>query len=441
MGPRIDDTDAEPLLPELHDGERGVVDADPTPVRRVEPLEAEGVLEQDADGAAVGHHGHVRPRHLLERPGHPRPEGAEGLAARRSGIRVVESREDARVPRLRLVGAKALEHAQVPLHERGQELHHPVGEEEAGRLVGAGKGTRVHMGHREDLKMAPEGERLTPSDLREGNVKLALEHPRSVPFGLAMPDQVEDLHLDLGGGILDVRTLDTWQKLAPGEASDHAVVVFDVLRATTALAAALAGGASWVAVLPSVGAAEALRRSDPDLLLAGEVALDPPPGFDLGNSPVQYTRAHLAGRRLAMVTTNGTRALDRAKDALALFAGALVNAEAVARALLPYPAVLLVAAGTDGRPSLEDLLGAGAVLSALDRHGAALRADPLSALALELYRAFAPSLAAALAATRNGQRLVARGFAADVAWAARRDACPVTPVVVARDPLRFGLLP
>jgi 2-phosphosulfolactate phosphatase len=238
---------------------------------------------------------------------------------------------------------------------------------------------------------------------------------------------------------VDVRAVDTWQRLDPEALDGRAAVVFDVLRATTTLAFALAGGARWVAVVPSVAAALDLRAADPELLLAGEVAMAPPPGFDLGNSPVQYTRERVAGRRLVLVTTNGTRALVRADGGVALFAAALVNAGAVARALLPYPAVLLVAAGSEGRPALEDLLGAGAVLHALTEHGVELAADRMATLALDLFRSFAPCLPEVLAATRHGQRLIRAGYAADVELAARLDSCPVVPTLVAREPLRLAL--
>ena len=92
-----------------------------------------------------------------------------------------------------------------------------------------------------------------------------------------------------------------------------ACAVFDVLRATTTMAAALAAGVKEIRLFDSVDAARAAADafgSAESRLLCGERGCLAPPGFDLGNSPGQFTGDH-RGKTLFMATTNGTRALRR----------------------------------------------------------------------------------------------------------------------------------
>src|SRR5581483_9309052 len=115
--------------------------------------------------------------------------------------------------------------------------------------------------------------------------------------------------------------------LAPESISARAVVVFDVIRATTTMAAALAAGVKEIRIFDTPAAAKAAARDVGKApLLCGEVDALPPPDFDLGNSPREFNPDKHAGRTLLMSTTNGTRAIVAAKSARALFVGALVNA-------------------------------------------------------------------------------------------------------------------
>src|SRR5438067_13203060 len=117
------------------------------------------------------------------------------------------------------------------------------------------------------------------------------------------------------------------QLLRDEHVRDRVVVVFDVLRATTTIAVALAAGAKEIRVFDSLDAARAAASefSEPKLL-CGETKCLPPQGFDLGNSPGAYFPAVVQGKTLFLSTTNGTRALVAAREAPFLFTGALVNA-------------------------------------------------------------------------------------------------------------------
>src|SRR5438876_11749475 len=106
---------------------------------------------------------------------------------------------------------------------------------------------------------------------------------------------------------MDLRVVLLPRDLDPEHTSGRAVVVFDVLRATTSMAAALAAGVGEIRVFGDLDAARAAagRAGAEARLLCGEENCLPPQDFDLGNSPGAFTPGLHAGRTLYMCTTNG----------------------------------------------------------------------------------------------------------------------------------------
>lgn len=207
-------------------------------------------------------------------------------------------------------------------------------------------------------------------------------------------------------------------------------VVFDVLRATTTMLAALAGGASQIRPVASLREAKERYRCDPKgCCLGGERRGLRPPGFHLGNSPGEYQGAMVAGKTVIITTTNGTRALLAAERLGPPYIGALVNGQRLA-AGLDERTVVLVLAGRQGTPAAEDLLGAGYLLDRLEER-VSIRADDLGRIALAYYRQSAPNLTKALQATTAGSRLADLGLGADVLYAAARDRHPLLAIYAA----------
>jgi len=215
--------------------------------------------------------------------------------------------------------------------------------------------------------------------------------------------------------------------LRPEYLQGRAVVVFDVLRATTTMTAALAAGVGEIRIFDTIQAALAgagdvvggvVDRQRP--LLCGEVNCLPPPGFDLGNSPGVFDYQSHRGRTLLMATTNGTRAIVAARGAEMLLVGALVNAQTVARVLARSAKdITLLCAGTAGAIAIEDILGAGAVIAALADCTSVEALSDTPVLARYLFQAKAGDLAGALAQGRGGKNVLAAGLPEDIAYAAR----------------------
>jgi 2-phosphosulfolactate phosphatase len=146
-------------------------------------------------------------------------------------------------------------------------------------------------------------------------------------------------------------------------------VIVDVLRATTTLTVAFAHGARGVIPTATPDEALALRGSRPDTLVCGERDGRIVPGFDLGNSPFEYTDERVRGRTLAFASTNGSLAMLAARHARRRVLAAFVNAAAVVESVRREREVTIVCAGKLGGFSLEDAACVGLLLARLEPHG------------------------------------------------------------------------
>jgi 2-phosphosulfolactate phosphatase len=198
--------------------------------------------------------------------------------------------------------------------------------------------------------------------------------------------------------------------LKEADLGETTVVVFDVLRATTSMISGLAHGVACFFPVRTVEAARERKERKPDLLLAGERYGVPPSGFDLGNSPSEFKS--LPGRQIIITTTNGTAALEQVCNAKTVLLGALVNIAALAELIRSSSPehLLLVCAGTGDRFSLEDAIGAGALLANLKRND---YLDP-AAMVHSLFSQVRNDLDTCLSHSQNGRALLALGKEQDV---------------------------
>lgn len=220
----------------------------------------------------------------------------------------------------------------------------------------------------------------------------------------------------------------------PETLRDGVAVVIDVLRATTTIVEALAHGAAAVVPCGEIDQARRLatEASQGTALLAGERRGLPIPGFDLGNSPAEFSQKAVHGKRIIMTTTNGTRALIAAKPARRVLVGALSNLSALVERLGEESGpVHLICAGTDGRITLEDALCAGGIARWLHLSGADSDAgDDSTQLAVNLYETCGRDYDRAydlLRASRGGRNLIDCGLDADIADCADQDRFDIVP--------------
>jgi 2-phosphosulfolactate phosphatase len=227
-------------------------------------------------------------------------------------------------------------------------------------------------------------------------------------------------------------------ELAPaGALAGGIAVVIDVLRATTTIVHALIAGCTAVRPCAEVEEAQALagEMRVGRVLLAGERGGAPLPGFDLGNSPSEYTPKVCKGCTLVLTTTNGTHALLRAAEAERVLVAAFVNFSAVCEQLRQDARpVHIVCAGTEGEIATEDTLLAGALVDDLTQAGE-VRLNDAARLAWDCFENHGAMLQGALEVSRGGAILKGLGYDDDIRAACLVDRFAVVPEL-RRDPLR-----
>ncbi len=153
------------------------------------------------------------------------------------------------------------------------------------------------------------------------------------------------------------------------DAGSSIVVIIDVLRATSTIAAALYNGARSVIPVDSVSRCIELGKQI-DGITAGERDGQVAEGLAHGNSPFEYPREFIEGKTLVFTTTNGTRLLHMALDKGAdeIITGSFPNLSAVCEHLAAQKKnVVLGCAAWKDRVNMEDMLFAGAVISRIKK--------------------------------------------------------------------------
>jgi 2-phosphosulfolactate phosphatase len=239
--------------------------------------------------------------------------------------------------------------------------------------------------------------------------------------------------------------------LLPGQSFDRSrsvCVVVDVLRASSTIVTLLDRGVARILPAADVDHARRLHRRFPDHLLCGEKDGLPPPGFDYGNSPAEFSRLDLTDRPTILATSNGTRVLASLADAPAVLVGCLLNRTAAARAALATTQdrnldIVVVCCGAGGGSTfvLEDALGAGAIADAALDLNAALEPSDAARFARNAFRLVAEDTASAVASAYHAKELADISLAADVAHCARLDTSKVAPQLARDEDGTFVLTP
>ena len=214
----------------------------------------------------------------------------------------------------------------------------------------------------------------------------------------------------------------TREEIVPEKLAGATVVVLDVFVATTTLLTILENGAQNVYPAESLNEAEEIRQKldARSVLRGGEQDAERIDGYDHGPFPEEYAPDTVAGKDVIFVTTNGTRAIADAAGADRVLLGCLRNAPAVARELEASGAdsIYLICAGSAGRFTLEDFLGAAVIASYLDLTD--WRLNDAAWLALDFMERHGKNIPQALKQGRAGRwfvehdRMDAFDFVADV---------------------------
>jgi 2-phosphosulfolactate phosphatase len=206
------------------------------------------------------------------------------------------------------------------------------------------------------------------------------------------------------------------------------VVIIDIFRATSAICVAFYHGAEKL--IPVASVEEAMAYKKEGLLAGAERDAIKVEGFDFGNSPYDYMGDHVKGQTIALTTTNGTQAIDAARNAYKVVVGSFLNIDVLCQWLSQQNRnILLLCSGWKNKFNLEDALYAGAVTDKLVTLSDNFKLGD-GCLALKyLYAQAKNEPIKFLAHASHKERLARLGLKKDIRLCLTPNAYPVIPVL------------
>ncbi|NWG29245.1 MAG: 2-phosphosulfolactate phosphatase [Ignavibacteriaceae bacterium] len=207
-------------------------------------------------------------------------------------------------------------------------------------------------------------------------------------------------------------------------------VVIDVLRASSTIITALTNGAKEVVPVATVEFAVKVSGGifGGQTLLGGERNTKKIEGFALGNSPSEYTKEIVSGKSIVFYSTNGSRAIVKAKYSKNLFICSFNNMKALAKQLKKLNEdVIILCSGNNNFFSLEDSVCAGMLLNELESGNKNVQLNDSSTCAITLFKSFGKNILKMLSETDHGKVLIENGFKDDLKACAELDNTDVIP--------------
>ena len=212
---------------------------------------------------------------------------------------------------------------------------------------------------------------------------------------------------------------------------DRVVVVVDVLRASTTIVTALRNGAREIIPVTSVERAVKISGSlfGDAILRGGERNGRMIEGFNLGNSPAEYTEEKVRGKAIIFSTTNGSLAIERARYARLMLVCGFVNISSVAEVVVRHAGDFTVlCAGSNGLFSLEDSVCAGMLIRTVaELQGREPELSDGAVAAVALHKAMGRNILKVIRTSDHGRYLTDIGFGADLPLCAAVDDIPAVP--------------
>ncbi|WIV18060.1 2-phosphosulfolactate phosphatase [Paenibacillus polygoni] len=228
------------------------------------------------------------------------------------------------------------------------------------------------------------------------------------------------MRIDVVASASEIRTEDVIHRSA---------VVIDVFRTTSTIVTALAQGAICITPVETVPKAKQLGLEG--MFLGGERFCKKIAGFDAGNSPLEYTKELVEGRKGIMTTTSGTRALIKAGKASYIFTAAFLNVKACAEVLAEVDLdIAILCAGQQDRLTMEDSLCAGMLIHYIKQSAVQpVRLNDLGLVVHQAYLGCEADLRNKLKESNEAKRLTKQGHEKDVDYCLTENAFTLVPVM------------
>lgn len=210
---------------------------------------------------------------------------------------------------------------------------------------------------------------------------------------------------------------------------DRVVVVIDIFRATSVITTAFMNGCKELIPVLTVEEAFEMKEKDSEYILGGERHAIKVDGFDLSNSPLEYTKEVVSGKKIILSTTNGTRAITSCGAADKILIGAMLNADALAEELVKLGKdAVLVNSGTNGEFSMDDFICAGYIVDRILEKTNKVELADISKAALKTYEEHNDILSYVKEA-RHYERMKFLGLMDDINYCIQKDIVKIVPKI------------
>lgn len=213
---------------------------------------------------------------------------------------------------------------------------------------------------------------------------------------------------------------------------NRTVIIIDVLRASSTIVTALYKGFTMIYPVETIGQALSLFHSGTksDTVLAGERYCKDIHDFHYNNSPTQLMEAEPGRKKLILTTTNGTRAIQKARHGTSILIGCFLNATAcIEEALSRGLDITLFCAGSRKKYAHEDGLAAGLLIHHAQSLNPNIRISDLGITLLNSYQQCAHCLGEELRKSATGKRLLSLNYEKDVSFCSQVDLFHLVPIV------------
>lgn len=207
-------------------------------------------------------------------------------------------------------------------------------------------------------------------------------------------------------------------------------VVIDVLRATSVILKALDSGAKEVIPVGSIDFAMkiSVNSHGGQTLLCGERNTKIIEGFDLGNSPLEYTEEKISGKSIILFTTNGSKAIVKAKYSDKVFVASFNNLTKITNHLVKLDNdIEIISSGANGIFCLEDTICAGALVKLMTEMKSDIELTDASNASLVLNEKYGSNIKTMMQSCEHGKLLIENGFSEDIDFCSTIDNIPLIP--------------
>ena len=215
----------------------------------------------------------------------------------------------------------------------------------------------------------------------------------------------------------------THQELENSYCKNKIVVIIDVLRASSTINTLLYNKVKYVKPIEKLEECKKLKNHG--YIIMAERLGKKVDGFDFGNSPTKINSKEFNGKKVALATSNGTKAILKTKRSKISLIGSFLNLDIIIDYINKENSdVLLLCSGWKGSVNLEDTLCAGGIISELKNFQ--INSDTVL-MAKKLYESSKDNILETMMKSSHAKRLSSYNNIIDIKFCSEKNTQPIIP--------------